>query len=178
MPPLRADKKATLVICTGIIAIGVFISFINGDSVAIRDSSDDGSDSLAEMEGDSSDIIGTQAVSLKAQSPDPVPIEQIDAVVTAYTTSEAEQTDCISASGKNLCYRHDERENLAACPERYQFMTIVEIEKTQYTCVDLMAQRFRDQNRFDIYLGHEGREPALEYGTHYTKAKIFPPKED
>jgi len=100
----------------------------------------------------------------------------IYALITAYTTSELEQTTCIGYYGQNLCYRHEFlNQNLIACPEKLKKETLVEIEGIEYKCADRMAPRYWNQNRFDIYMGRgEDRiEEALEWGHRYLEVKIY-----
>lgn len=101
-----------------------------------------------------------------------------NARVTAYTTRPEEGTNCISASGKNLCKRHDDGENIIACPSKYPFGTIVEIpfevmwcydecqkgiEYREYICYDRMALGLQEKNWFDIYMGR-GEDEVIEAG--------------
>ena len=101
---------------------------------------------------------------------------EVNAIVTAYTTSKEENTTCISASGKNLCYYYEE-ENFAACPTKYPFSVEVEIQGIRYTCVDRMAKSLQSTTpeRFDLYMGYDegSRDKAFDWGRRNLKVKVY-----
>ena len=82
----------------------------------------------------------------------------IEATVTAYSSSEDETDDrpWEMASGRTVY------EGAIACPSRFEFGTRIMIDETIYTCEDRMANRYRDGNYFDIWMGSKG--DALQYG--------------
>ena len=123
-----------------------------------------------------------------------------NARISAYTTRPEEGTDCLSASGLNLCAHYPPDffngftidgcrfggYGLMACPEKYPFGTEVEIDELgadididgkdyNYICVDLMAESHRDKNHFDIYMGKgEDRvREADQWGVKFLDIKII-----
>ena len=109
------------------------------------------------------------------------------ATITAYTSSPEETSgdECISASQVNLCHNTisdihrlgiiQDRisfDGIIACPKKYKFGTIVEIENRKYICLDRMNSRYDGQERFDIYFGHD-KQGALEFGKRTLNIKIY-----
>lgn len=80
------------------------------------------------------------------------------ATVTAYTSSvdETDDTPFITASGARTGH------GVIACPSKYDFGTKIVIEGRQYTCEDRMNRRYRDQERFDIWV--ETKDDAFTWG--------------
>ena len=110
---------------------------------------------------------------------------EVLATITAYTSSveETDNTPCLSASGVDLChniadsmekYGYDvfSADGVIACPKKYKFGTIVEIENRKYICLDRMNSRYDGQERFDIYFGHD-KQGALEFGKRTLNIKIY-----
>lgn len=80
----------------------------------------------------------------------------IAAVVTAYTSS-VDETDAdpfITASGKET------RRGVIACPSKLSFGTVVEFEGNEYICEDRMNRRYREQDRFDVWVPHKSEAYA------------------
>ena len=122
------------------------------DTSQEKGDSSDTSDELAEPDGILASIETTSTIG----------------IITAYTTSLAEGTTCISASGKNVCVEYDNGEMLIACPPQLKIAkkikdngyvgftkgTIVEVLGVQYECVDRMNAYHRSfDNHFDLYFG-------------------------
>jgi len=82
----------------------------------------------------------------------------LDGEVTAYTSSPEETDDdpFITASGERV------GKGTAACPSRYSFGTEIVIEGKTYRCQDRMNSRYRETNRFDIWM--ESKDEAYEWG--------------
>lgn len=80
------------------------------------------------------------------------------AEVTQYTSSveETDDTPNLTASGEIT------GPGTIACPSRFKFGTIIQIEKRFYTCNDRMNKRYRNSDHFDIWT--EKREDALKFG--------------
>lgn len=87
-----------------------------------------------------------------------VTVETIPAEVSAYTSSVEETDDdpMITANGETVA------RGTIACPSRFKFGTIIQIEKRIYVCNDRMNKRYRDTNHFDIWF--ESRSDALTFG--------------
>jgi hypothetical protein len=85
------------------------------------------------------------------------------ATITAYN-SEVGQTDSdpfITASNVHVY------DGLIACPVKYAFGTKVEYAGRVYTCDDRMNERYRTQNRFDIWFASHAA--ADDFGTKYNQ---------
>ena len=107
----------------------------------------------------------------QASTPEIPPVEAIieqyevlEAEVSAYTNSveETDDTPNIMASGLTVY------EGAIACPRRYPFKTIVEIEDREYICEDRMNIRYT--NHFDIFMYN--REEALAFGRQVLEVKV------
>lgn len=85
-------------------------------------------------------------------------VETLHAEISAYTSSEDETDDTptITANGETT------GPGTIACPSRYKFGTLIEIEDRIYKCNDRMAKRYRDTNHFDIWF--ETKREALIFG--------------
>lgn len=93
--------------------------------------------------------------------------EIINGQVTMYS-SEVGQTDdtpFITANGDTVGH------GTIACPSRYEFGTIVEINGIKYKCNDRMHQRYRTGNYFDVWVPEKAT--ALEWGRRDTIIKIY-----
>ena len=92
---------------------------------------------------------------------------QVQAVVTAYTSSEDETDDTpeITASGART------RHGVVACPREYAFGTKVIIKGMEYECLDRMNPRYRDEQRFDIWM--ESKDEAFEWGKRELAVEII-----
>lgn len=89
----------------------------------------------------------------------PLPaVVPVTAVVTAYTSSpeETDDTPNVNAAGKET------RSGTAACPAKYAFGTVIEIEGEKFVCEDRMHLRYRHGDFYDIWM--ESREEALKWG--------------
>lgn len=77
------------------------------------------------------------------------------AYVTGYNTLPSQTSDhpCVAASGANICGRR----NVAACPRKFRFGTIVKIRGRLYTCEDRTAEKYG--SRFDISCDKDERCP-------------------
>ena len=113
----------------------------------------------------------------------------VTAMVTAYTSrvGETDDTPCISASGVNIClngnfYKYETKSistttieyiRIIACPKKYPFKTIVEINETKYICLDRMSLKHPD--RFDIYMGQgeEAYNKAMNFGIQELTIKVY-----
>lgn len=95
------------------------------------------------------------------------PHTMLYATITAYTSSVDETDDdpFVTASGKIV------RAGTLACPSKYGFGTVVEIQGERYTCEDRMNKRYRDTNRFDIWT--ETKKEAYQWGKKELFVKIY-----
>ena len=109
--------------------------------------------------------IPLKELELEARGPVEI-IEILPAVVTAYTSSR-DETDAdpfTTASGERAGL------GIVACPARYEFGTAVEINGEEYICDDRMHKRFREQDRFDIWV--ETKAEAKEWGIKKLEVEI------
>ena len=92
---------------------------------------------------------------------------EIVATVTGYTSSvdETDDTPFLTASGETT------RHGIVACPSRFEFGTVIEIEGTRYECKDRMNKRYRDQNRFDIWF--ETKTEARNWGVKEVVVAVY-----
>lgn len=94
--------------------------------------------------------IGTPAATDAATSHQDVRARKLDVYIETYVTgynTVTQQTDdapCISASGANICGRHD----VIACPRFLKLGTVVEVNGKRYVCEDRTAPKYNQ--RFDI----------------------------
>lgn len=91
----------------------------------------------------------------------------VNAVVTAYTSSEDETDDTpfITASGARTAH------GVLACPPKYSFGTKIVINGVEYECKDRMNPRYWDQERFDIWM--ETKEVAFNWGIRQVEAMVL-----
>jgi len=91
----------------------------------------------------------------------------VTATITAYTSSvdETDDTPFETASMTQT------RRGVIACPSKYEFGTQVVIEGRQYTCEDRMNRRYRDQERFDIWV--ETKDEAFTWGVRELPVRIL-----
>lgn len=84
--------------------------------------------------------------------------EMVYATITAYTSSEDETDEdpWTTAAGTRP------GPGTIACPAKWPFGTIVEIEGARYRCEDRMNKRYRDKEHYDIWL--TSKEEAFEWG--------------
>jgi 3D (Asp-Asp-Asp) domain-containing protein len=103
---------------------------------------------------------------LKPEPEPPPSYEVVLAEVSAYTSSPDETwgDPFETASGERV------RDGVIACPERYEFGTVVEIEGKEFECLDRMNKRYRDGNYFDIWMTE--KELAYEWGRKKVEVKI------
>ena len=96
--------------------------------------------------------------------------EVVVATITAYTSSvdETDDTPFITASGARTGH------GIIACPSKYDFGTQIVIEGRQYTCEDRMNRRYRDQERFDIWV--ETKDDAFTWGIRELEIKVLAQK--
>lgn len=89
----------------------------------------------------------------------------IKARVTAYTSSveETDDTPFVAASGTST------RPGIIACPRKYPFGTIFEIQGRRYDCQDRMA--LKNDGMFDIWMST--KEEAYRFGTQELEVKIL-----
>ena len=87
------------------------------------------------------------------------------AIVTAYTSDpgETDDTPFITASGTST------RPGILACPRKYQFGTLFEIEGLKYDCQDRMA--LKNDGKFDIWMGT--KDEAYRFGIKNLEVKIL-----
>jgi 3D (Asp-Asp-Asp) domain-containing protein len=102
-----------------------------------------------------------------AEEPPERPGLVVTATITAYTSSpdETDADPFIAASGKRVHNR------MAACPARYPFGTIVVINGREYRCEDRMNSRYRNQQRFDIWM--ETKDEARQWGIRTLEVKVI-----
>ena len=88
------------------------------------------------------------------------------ATITAYTSSvdETDDTPFITASGATT------GEGVIACPPKYEFGTLIEIEGRQFTCEDRMNRRYHKEERFDIWV--ETKSEAYQWGVRELPIQI------
>lgn len=91
----------------------------------------------------------------------------VSATVTAYTSSVDETDDdpFITASGKTV------RDGTLACPSKYKFGTVIEIQGERYTCEDRMNKRYRHTERFDIWV--QTKSDAFQWGKKQLFVKVY-----
>lgn len=95
------------------------------------------------------------------------PINEVLATITAYTSSvdETDDTPFITASGART------RDGIIACPPKYDFGTVIEINGKKYECQDRMNSRYHNQERFDIWV--ETKEEAFQWGVKKMQIVIW-----
>lgn len=101
-----------------------------------------------------------------APKEDPLPRIEVLATVTAYTSSVDETDD----NPRETAAGTATREGVLACPSKYEFGTKVQINDKIYTCEDRMNSRYRNTDRFDIWM-HTKKE-AIEWGKKELKVII------
>ncbi len=91
----------------------------------------------------------------------------VPATITAYTSSVDETDDdpFVTASGKLV------RVGTLACPSKYEFGTVVEIQGERYTCEDRMNKRYRHTERFDIWV--QTKKDAYLWGKQELLVKVY-----
>jgi hypothetical protein len=143
---------------------------INEKYIPIAQRTAGGIGSISEEKAEGSDALSPEG-SADALPNSSNPANSSLATITAYSTDPHgyQQTSCLSASGKNLCQMYDQGINTVACPSKYEFGTKFLIEGTEFECWDRMAARFRQVERYDIYMGEgeEGLERALNWGIRH-----------
>ncbi len=100
--------------------------------------------------------------------------EIIMAEISAYTSRkiETDDTPCINAWGDNICNLHNAGIRIIACPARLNRLDLVEINGTQFRCLDRMNIRYREGNYFDIYFG-KNLEGAKKFGRQTQEIKVY-----
>lgn len=95
----------------------------------------------------------------------------VEATVTAYTSSpdETDDTPFITASGATT------RRGIVACPSKYPFGTRLEIEGKEYDCQDRMNRRYRDDERFDVWV--PTKSEARKWGKKELEITVLYPQE-
>jgi 3D (Asp-Asp-Asp) domain-containing protein len=63
------------------------------------------------------------------------------------------------------------RDGIVACPNRFPFGTIVEINGKVYVCYDRMNDRYADGNYFDIFMWN--LEDAIRWGRRTLQVKVI-----
>lgn len=106
---------------------------------------------------------------VRAEEIDLPVLDTFTAEVTAYTSSEDETDDTpfLTASGETT------GPGTIACPSRFKFGTLIQIEKRIFKCNDRMHKRFRDTNHFDIWL--EDKKSAREWGRRTIQVSVILP---
>lgn len=96
--------------------------------------------------------------------------EKIYAYVSGYNTVywQTDSTPCISASGDNICGRSD----VVACPRYIPLGTWVKIDGKNYQCLDRMAEKYTNDNYFDICFDKD-IQSALDWGVRYKEILIL-----
>lgn len=102
----------------------------------------------------------------REEAPEPEHV-LVSATITAYSSSpdETDDTPFLTASG-NLV-----KHGTLACPSKYSFGTIILIEGKKYTCEDRMNKRFRNIERFDIWV--ESKQDAYKWGKRELTIKVY-----
>jgi len=92
------------------------------------------------------------------------------AYVSGYNTVhwQTDSTPCIAASGDNICGRTD----VVACPRYIPLGTWVKIDGKNYQCLDRMAEKYTNDNYFDISFD-KNIEKALAWGLQYKEVTIL-----
>lgn len=87
--------------------------------------------------------------------------------VSAFTSSvdETDSTPNITASGTHV------HSGTAACPIRFPFGTVIEVNGKRYVCEDRMAERFRHGNYFDLWM--PSKASALQWGRRTVEVTIL-----
>lgn len=103
-------------------------------------------------------VYAIESVETYVREPEIEQYETFIAEVSAYTASPRETDDRYweMASGETVYV------GAIACPSRYEYGTIVNINDQRYICEDRMNKRYRHGNYFDIYM--ETKEEALYFG--------------
>lgn len=96
-----------------------------------------------------------------------VPHMIVFATVTAYTSSvdETDEDPFITASGSTV------RHGTLACPSKYEFGTVIEIEGVRYICEDRMNKRYRQTERFDVW--KVTKQDAFAWGNKKLSIKVY-----
>lgn len=92
---------------------------------------------------------------------------EVQAVVTAYTSSKGETDDrpFETASGEHV------KQGTLACPSKLAFGTIVEINGKEYTCLDRMNKRYRSVEAYDMWV--ENKQIAYQFGRQTLSVKVY-----
>ncbi len=92
-------------------------------------------------------------------------VESFIAEVTQYTSSpeETDDTPNLTASGQFT------GPGTIACPSRFKFGTLIQIENRIFKCNDRMNIRYRNSNHFDVWT--EEKSDALRFGRQ--KLQVF-----
>jgi len=93
--------------------------------------------------------------------------EPIIATITAYSSVETCEGDCIMASG-NEAYI-----GAVACPREIKLHTRVLIDNTPYICEDRTSIRFN--GRYDIFLGYgqQSYAKAIKFGKQKRQVQVL-----
>ena len=86
--------------------------------------------------------------------------------ITGYSSSEDETDGAPYTMASGLIVY----DGAIACPEKYKFKTKVIINDKEYECLDRMSERFRQEERFDIWF--ETKQEALLFGTQELQVTI------
>ena len=94
-------------------------------------------------------------------------IDTKTATVTAYTSSpdETDEDPFIAANGETV------HRGMIACPSKYAFGTKVEIAGKVYECKDRMNKRYRNSERFDIWM--PSKAEAKKFGVQTLTVEII-----
>ena len=89
------------------------------------------------------------------------------ALVTAYnaTVEQCDDTPFITASGERV------REGIVACPIRFPFGSLIEIDDKIYECQDRMGFAHQNANKFDIFMW--SLSDARTWGSQWKNVNIF-----
>jgi len=92
-------------------------------------------------------------------------METLTAIVTAYSSSPDETwgDPFITANGERV------RGGIIACPRRYNFGTLFDINNEIYECTDRLHPRYDD--RFDIW--KPSKEEAIQFGKKELTIKVL-----
>lgn len=94
-----------------------------------------------------------------------ITVDSFTAEITQYTSSplETDSEPNITANGEST------GPGTIACPSRFKFGTIIQIEKRIFKCNDRMNVRYRNSDHFDIWTSN--RTDALRFGRQ--KLQVF-----
>lgn len=103
---------------------------------------------------------------LEAEPVDEPDLRIVLGTITGYSSSEDETDGSPYTMASGLIVY----DGAIACPRKYEFRTKVIINDKEYECLDRMSERFKDEERFDIWFAT--KQEALLFGTQELQVTI------